>query len=168
VCRICIWGINKENLTTSQTTRIYTSRLSMCSSLSTQKARLPRHRTTSREEVSKGGTLYQTSGQERKSRGGSVMNDRVETKGGESKTKVETQAGWKRECPHTTKAVEYGTISLVCVSSCHCMAGPRGAVFHQRCDHRRLEAWPGVPQKAHSHTRTIHNQAAQPRWFVLL
>ena len=71
---------------------------------------------------------------------------------------------------NATKAVGYGTISLVCVSSRHWTAGPQRAVFHQRRDHRRLEAWPCLPQKAHSHTTkcSLYNQAAQPLWFPLL
>lgn len=77
----------------------------------------------------------------------------------------------KKAKAHITKAVEYGTISLVCVSSCHWTAGPQRAVFHQRCDHRRLEAWPCLPQRSHSHTTKCsrYNQAAQPLfWFLLL
>ncbi len=76
----------------------------------------------------------------------------------------------EKKYTHVTKAVEYGTISLVCVSSCHWTAGPQRAVFHQRCDHRRLEAWPCLPQKSHSQTTKCSRckQAAQPLWFLLL
>lgn len=71
---------------------------------------------------------------------------------------------------HTTKGVVYGTISLVCVSSCYWTAAPQRVVFHQHCDHRRLEAWPCLPQKAHSHTTKYsqHNQPSQPLSFLYL
>lgn len=46
----------------------------------------------------------------------------------EEKSKLMTaNMSLESEKSHTTKADEYGTVSLVCVSSCHWMAGPQRA-----------------------------------------